>query len=143
MTIIKALLEFENLRSKREGNFCNLSKQVNKFVNFLAENDITDIKDLSEITENPKIKEKLDNFQSKVEEYLASYKDIFAYFNEKADDNIDPYQLINKFLPSFKLSKFSYTEGRDKIVRRTKEYLDKAKIAYDDACFNSLIPKGK
>ncbi len=50
---------------------------------------------------------------------------------------------MDKFIPSFKLSKFLIEEGKDKIIKKIKESLDKNSILYEEKIFLSMIPKGK
>jgi hypothetical protein len=132
------LFEFEYLRNKREGTFANLSKLVNKFVAFLVE---TRISQLSEnVMETGDCKDKFSTLKGKISEYLITYREIASFFQEK-DTNV---KLIEKFIPSFKLNRFTIDEGKEKIIKKFKESLDKSKIAYNDVLLNSIIiPKGE
>lgn len=70
------MFEFEFLRNKREGIFANLSKLINKFIAFLTDNKIADISDPNIILNNKDYRDKCTSLQTKIRDYLTTYKDI-------------------------------------------------------------------
>jgi hypothetical protein len=51
-------------------------------------------------------------------------------------------KVVDKFYPNFKLQKFIIDEGREKIIRKIKENLEKNKINFDSNIFNVMIAQG-
>lgn len=64
------------MRNKREGIFANLSKLINKFISFLIDHNIKDISDPNVISNNKENKDKSTSLQSKITDYLRTYKEI-------------------------------------------------------------------
>jgi len=64
------------LRNKREGIFATLSKLINKFISFLLDHNIKDISEPNVISSNKENKEKSISLQSKITDYLRTYKEI-------------------------------------------------------------------
>lgn len=58
----------------------------------------------------------------------------------KTNTELDSNRMIEKYLPSFRITKFSAEEGKYKVIKKLKENLEKQKIAYDDSLFNLIIP---
>jgi hypothetical protein len=138
---IRVLFEFEYLRNKREGTFANLSKLINKFVVYLGEIKIMNVTPAT-LLENssPDCRDKFSNLKQKINEYLQTYTSIMIFFQDK-DQNV---KLVEKFIPSFKQNKFTVEEGKEKIIKKFKESLDKNKIKYEDKLlYELLITKGK
>lgn len=63
--------------------------------------------------------------------------------NKEKCSELDISLLLKKYYPTFLLSKFVSEEGREKVVKKFKELLDKYKFMYDENVLNTLIPKGK
>ena len=46
---------------------------------------------------------------------------------------------VEKFIPCFKLGRFTGIEGKEKVIKKLKECLEKNNIAYQDKNISDLI----
>jgi hypothetical protein len=52
-------------------------------------------------------------------------------------------RLIEKYQPNFKLKRFSLEEGKEKIIKKFKEILDRNQMGYNENLLgNIFIPQG-
>jgi len=60
------------------------------------------------------------------------------------DENSLNMKVVEKFLPTFKITKNNADEGKEKIIKKIKENLEKQGIKYTDkSLFEILIIDGK
>lgn len=60
-----------------------------------------------------------------------------------SDSNKKNVEVVEKFNVNFKCSKFSTEEGKEKLIKKIKDWLDKLKVVYsDNTLYNILIPNG-
>ena len=67
-----------------------------------------------------------------------TYKHLVIFFESENVDNANLI-LLDKFIPSFKLSKFLKEEGKEKIIKKIHESLEKNKIFYNESLFNMMF----
>lgn len=131
------------MRNKKDSSFANMTKLLSKFSTLLVESNMDNLT-LKNINSNQDLKEKHESLMVKIIEHLKIYKEIWYLLNflfkrtffNLTENNV---RLIEKFLPSFKLIKYSLSEGKEKMVKKFKEYLDKRNINYDPVNIEKII----